>query len=114
MSNNSFRPLRVYNPCGSPASVSRAIASAYRRDGFVVVPAVFDRLVVTACTEHLRRLQARQFPTGPIVTAALSNDRFLAGIASDLRLAAVAGCLLDAAPVPFGCTYIVKEPRGGL
>jgi phytanoyl-CoA hydroxylase len=104
----------VYNPCGSPAVVSEAITSAYRRDGFVVVRAALDQVMVTACTEHLSLLQARHQSTGPIVTASLTADAFLAGIAADLRLATIAGWLLDAEPVPFGCTYIVKEPYRGL
>jgi phytanoyl-CoA hydroxylase len=88
--------------------------SGYRRDGFVVMAAVLDQATVTGCVEHLRQLQARAGPSGPIVTASLSHDRFLAGVAADARLSAIAGGLLQAEPVPFGCTYIVKEPRRGL
>jgi hypothetical protein len=50
----------------------------------------------------------------PIVTAPLTTDTYLAGIARSLALTALAGCLLEAEPVPFGCTYFVKEPRRGL
>jgi hypothetical protein len=91
-----------------------AAASAYQRDGFVVIPAVLDEATVAACIEHLQLLSAGGRPTGPIVTASLGSDSFLARIAGDPRLVAIAGCLLDSAPAAFGCTYIVKEPRGGL
>jgi phytanoyl-CoA hydroxylase len=88
--------------------------SGYWQDGFVVIPAVLDQAALKACAEHLRHLQARQRTAGPIVTAPLSSDQFLAGIAGDSRLSAIAGALLQAEPVPFGCTYIVKEPYQGL
>jgi phytanoyl-CoA hydroxylase len=91
-----------------------AEVSGYRRDGFVILPAVLDQAMVKACAEHLRHLQAREHSTGPIVTAPLSSDQFLAGIAGDPLLSAIAGGLLQADPIPFGCTYIVKEPRHGL
>jgi ectoine hydroxylase-related dioxygenase (phytanoyl-CoA dioxygenase family) len=91
-----------------------AEVSAYRRNGFVVIPAVLDEPTIAACVEHLRHLQVRQHSVGPIVTAPLATDRFLASVAADSRLSAIAGLLLQADPIPFGCTYIVKEPRSGL
>jgi ectoine hydroxylase-related dioxygenase (phytanoyl-CoA dioxygenase family) len=48
------------------------------------------------------------------VTAPLTGDVFLSGIAHDPRLSGIASCLLDALAVPFGCTYFVKEPAHGL
>lgn len=79
-----------------------------------MIRAVLDGATVTACIEHLRHLQGGEDGTGPIVTAPLAQDTFLAGIADDPRLSGVAGSILGAAPVPFGCTYLVKEPRCGL
>lgn len=90
------------------------MASAYRRDGFVVVPGVLDQATVTACLAHLRHLQGAHDAATPIVTADLSSDVFLARTANDPRLLEVAGWLLNAAPVPFGCTYFVKAGRVGL
>ncbi len=81
----------------------------YRLDGFVVIPAVFDPASVTACIEHLGCLQAGQRPVTAMVTAPLTRDRFLARLAGDTRLTNIAGCVLGAEPVPFGCTYFVKE-----
>jgi hypothetical protein len=91
-----------------------SMASRYRQDGFVVVPGVFDQAAVTACIEHLQVLQGGGDEGGPIVTADLSSDSFLARTAEDPRLVAIAGCLLEAAPAPFGCTYFVKPSRVGL
>lgn len=90
-----------------------AAASGYRSDGFVVIPAVLDEPTVASCLDHLQLLSAGVRPSGPIVTAPLGSDPFLAGMAADPRLAAIACCLLGSEPAPFGCTYIVKEPRGG-
>jgi hypothetical protein len=69
--------------------------------------------MVVACLEHLHRLQTGG-QTGPIVTAPLTTDAFLAGIAHAPGLTRIAGWLLEAEPVPFGCTYFVKKPREGL
>ena len=80
----------------------------------MVVPCVFDQATVTGCIEHLRELQLAGDFAGPIVTGLLTKDAFLAGIVEDSRLTAVAGCLLGADPIPFGCTYFVKAPRAGL
>lgn len=88
--------------------------SDYQRDGFVVLPAVLDATTVAACTVHLHHLQAGDHPKGPMVTASLRSDAVLAGIADDPRLSAIACGILGADSVPFGCTYIVKEPRCGL
>ncbi len=73
-----------------------------------------DAAAVAACIEHLHHLQARDHPPGPIATGLLGSDRVLAGIADDPRLATIARCILDADPLAFGCTYLVKEPRRGL
>jgi hypothetical protein len=86
----------------------------YRRDGFVVIPGVFDPAAVAVCTEHLDRLQANARSSGPIVTAPIESDLFLARVSTDSRLLAIAGCLLEVDPAPFGCSYIVKAPRVGL
>lgn len=48
------------------------------------------------------------------MTAALATDHFLAEMADDPRLSSIARDILEAEPVAFGCTYIVKEPRHGL
>ena len=48
------------------------------------------------------------------MTASLGRDRVLAGFVDDPRLATIARHILDADPVAFGCTYLVKEPRRGL
>ncbi len=48
------------------------------------------------------------------MTACLTTDGFLTCVAADRRLTAIAGYLLGVQPVPFGCTYFVKEPRSGL
>ena len=85
----------------------------YRRDGFVVVRAVCEPAFLTACTGHLQRLRAAQRHPGPIVTAALTIDGSLAGLACHPRLTEIAGCLLGAPCVAFGCTYFVKEPWRG-
>jgi phytanoyl-CoA hydroxylase len=85
----------------------------YRREGFVVIPDVFEDASVTACIEHLRGLQA-EHPGAAIVTASLTKDGFLARLVGDSRLTNIARCLLAAEPVPFGCTYFVKEPHDGL
>lgn len=90
-----------------------AAPTRYRRDGFVVIPAVLDEATVAGCVEHLRHLQADAALTGPMVTAPLERDRFLAGMADDPRLSSLAGCLLGSEPLAFGCTYIVKPPGGG-
>jgi hypothetical protein len=84
----------------------------YRRDGFVVIPALLDDVTVAGCVEHLRHLRADPALTGPLVTAPLERDGFLAGMTDDPRLSALAGCLLGSDPLAFGCTYIVKEPGG--
>jgi hypothetical protein len=70
---------------------------------------------VSACIGHLAGLQAVIGQGAAIVTAPLMTDSFLAGLAGDPRLADIAWCLLGGAqPVPFGCTYFVKEPYCGL
>ncbi|HEY3810085.1 MAG TPA: phytanoyl-CoA dioxygenase family protein [Acidimicrobiales bacterium] len=84
----------------------------YRRDGFVVIPAVLDEATVAECFKHLGRLQGEGRLTGPIVTAPLERDEFLSGLVGDYRLSGLAGCLLRSQPLPFGCTYFVKEPGG--
>jgi hypothetical protein len=84
--------------------------AGYRQDGFAVIPAVLDAAAVAVAAEHLAVLEAREPRSGPIVTAALESDAVLAGLAEDPRLTTIAGVLLDADPVPFGCSYIVKEP----
>jgi hypothetical protein len=88
--------------------------AGYRRDGFAVFPAALDAVTVAAAQEHLVRLQVRQPRSGPIVTAALDGDAVLAGLAEDPRVTTIAGLLLDADPVPFGCSYLVKEAGCGL
>jgi hypothetical protein len=88
--------------------------SQYQRDGYVIIPGVLSRAAVMACVRHLGHLQAGGHQNGPIVTALLTTDDFLAGIAADRGLCDIAGCLLGAKPVAFGCTYFVKEPRRGL
>jgi ectoine hydroxylase-related dioxygenase (phytanoyl-CoA dioxygenase family) len=93
--------------------VRAGIAARYHRDGYVVIPAVLEPARVNACVEHLRFLRDRHTPAGPIVTAPLARDPFLAEMASDLVLSAIASTLLEGEPVPFGCTYFVKEPRHG-
>lgn len=85
----------------------------YRRDGFVVVRAVCESGFLTACTGHLQRLRAAQRHPGPIVTAALTLDGSLAELTCHPRLTEIAGSLLGAPCVAFGCTYFVKEPRCG-
>jgi ectoine hydroxylase-related dioxygenase (phytanoyl-CoA dioxygenase family) len=79
----------------------------------VVIPAVVDAATVAMWTGHLRHLQDRERSAGPIVTAPLATDPVLAGMAGDPRLVTVAASILEAEPVAFGCTYIVKEPRCG-
>jgi ectoine hydroxylase-related dioxygenase (phytanoyl-CoA dioxygenase family) len=85
----------------------------YRRDGFVVVRAACEPAFLTACTGHLQHLQAAQGYASPIVTAALTRDCFLAKLTCHPRLTEIAGCLLAAPCVAFGCTYFIKQPRGG-
>jgi ectoine hydroxylase-related dioxygenase (phytanoyl-CoA dioxygenase family) len=92
--------------------VSAGIAARYHRNGYVVIPAVVEPARVTGCVEHLRFLQDRHAP-GPIVTAPVAGDPFLAEMAGDPNLSAIARALLEGEPVPFGCTYFVKEPRQG-
>jgi ectoine hydroxylase-related dioxygenase (phytanoyl-CoA dioxygenase family) len=94
--------------------VTSETLARFQRDGYVVISAVLDAAEVAACIRHLRRLQAEGCHMGPIVTAPLTTDAYLAGIAGSPGLTEIAGCLLEAKPVPFGCTYFVKEPRGGL
>jgi hypothetical protein len=104
----------VYNPGLVAGLMTSEAACRYRLDGFVVSPAVFEPATVTACIEHLRILQAGQRQGTAIVTAPLTRDPFLARLAGDPRLTSIAGCLLGTEPVPFGCTYFVKQPRSGL
>ncbi len=80
----------------------------------MVIRGALDPAMVTACREHLCHLRAHGQLTGAIVTALLSSDLFLTGVADDPRLSTIACSILGADPVPFGCTYIVKEPRSGL
>jgi hypothetical protein len=95
-------------------SLKRATTWRYRRDGYVVIPGVLDQTTVAACIEHLQDLQSGDHPAAPVVTAHPAGDAFLARISDDPRLTAVAGGILEAEPVPFGCTYFVKVPRVGL
>jgi ectoine hydroxylase-related dioxygenase (phytanoyl-CoA dioxygenase family) len=90
------------------------MVTSYQQDGYVVIPALLDAALVARCLGHLGRLQGGGGQNGPIVTAPLTSDAFLAEIAHTAELTRIARCLLDAKPVPFGCTYFVKEPRGGL
>jgi ectoine hydroxylase-related dioxygenase (phytanoyl-CoA dioxygenase family) len=88
---------------------------AYRRDGYLVIRDVLDAGAVAACIEHLRDLQATPvFCRRSIVAPPLSTDAFLAALAVDTRLTIVAASLLGREVVPFGCTYIVKDPGSGL
>jgi hypothetical protein len=89
-------------------------AFSYHRCGFVIVPAVVDKSFIAACIAHLHQLQAAQRHAGSMVTAPLATDSFLRSVAGDPRFTEIAGCLLGVRPVPFGCTYFVKEPHCGL
>jgi phytanoyl-CoA hydroxylase len=113
MIDSSSRPS-IYNPTRVAGAVGAELTSRYRRDGYVIIPAVVNQAALTRCIEHLGHLQSRQPQPGPMVTAPLASDAFLAAVAADPRLSGIAGSLLGCDPLCFGCTYFVKAPRRGL
>ena len=94
------------------------LLAAYGRDGFIVIPGVLDEATVRGCLEHLQAASATRAHGETLVTAPLSDSCALSvslkKVAFDDRLFAIAGAVLGSDPIPFGCTYIVKEPWRGL
>jgi hypothetical protein len=82
--------------------------ATYEDRGQVTVRAVLDAATVEAALVHLESL-----PGGALRTAPLTEP-FLASIAADERLVAIAVAVLDGPVEPFGATYLVKPPEVGL
>jgi hypothetical protein len=104
----------TYHSPGLAAPDIAELIFAYRKDGIAVIPAVLEPAGVAACLSHLDYLQVSQRQTGPIVTALPNGDDFLARVTADSGLTGIAGSLLGEDAVPFGYTYVIKEPHSGL
>jgi phytanoyl-CoA hydroxylase len=92
---------------------SVALRACYRRDGVVTVPGIVGRSVIDEARHHLDTLQAG-YPSAALLTADIEGDDFFAALVRRPELTVLALLLLEDAPVPFGCTYIVKAERIGL
>lgn len=85
--------------------------AAYRRDGQVVVPGVVDDATVLRLLGHLEESYVAD---NGLAALSVERDPGAAAIAADDRLVRIARLVLDAEPISFGATFLVKSAGGGL
>jgi hypothetical protein len=109
-------PDRARDPVRADGNAQAGWLDSYNRDGYLVLRGAVGQHTVAACRDHLITLLHRHLPgmNPSMMAVSPARDAALCSIASSDPLAPVAASLLGGEAFPFGCTYFVKDPRGGL